>query len=99
MNPHSEIAHSVASIALLVTLLLPIDTAAGDIVKLGAGTYTTTRPEPCKPLPTKIYKTADFKGAMPTNQWWSSLVFQQVLAEHVPPPARCGLRAGRPRRQ
>jgi endoglucanase Acf2 len=58
---------------------------AGAVVKVGAGGYLTAPPKPCKPLPEQIYKTADFKGAMLTGQWWSSLVwnkYSQPLFAH-----------------
>ena len=58
----------------------------GEIVPLGAGSYSTVRPETCKPLPAKIYKTEACKGAMPTNQWWSSLVWQEYSQNLFPHP-------------
>ncbi len=62
-----------------------------EVVQAGAGSYLTTLPEPCKPLPETIYRTADLKGPMPTGQWWSSLVWQrfsQPLFAH-PLALRC----------
>ena len=41
------------------------------------GSYTTVRPETCKPLPEQIYKVDSLKGPTPTNQWWSSLVWEK----------------------
>ena len=43
----------------------------------GAGGYSTVLPDHCKPLPEKIYKTADVKGPTLTGQWWSSLLWQE----------------------
>ena len=51
-----------------------------DIVAAGAGSYSTALPEGCKPLPEKIYKTADVKGPTVTGQWWSSLLWQEFSA-------------------
>ena len=42
-----------------------------------AGSYRLTRPQPCKPLPGRIHKTENVPGAVVTNQWWSSLLWQQ----------------------
>ncbi|MEX2215267.1 MAG: glycosyl hydrolase [Phycisphaeraceae bacterium] len=47
------------------------------VVRIGPGGFLTSPPKPCKPLPEKIYKTDDLTGPMLTNQWWSSLVWQQ----------------------
>ncbi|MCX8155124.1 MAG: glycosyl hydrolase [Verrucomicrobiae bacterium] len=46
------------------------------VVTVGPGGYLTTLPRPCKPLPERIYRTADVRGPMLTGQWWSSLVWQ-----------------------
>lgn len=51
--------------------------AGAAVVPAGAGSYLTTRPPSCKPLPETIYRTAELKGAMLTGQWWSSLVWQK----------------------
>ena len=61
------------------------------VVRVGAGSYLTTVPKPCKPLPDTIYKTSDLQGPMVTNQWWSSLVWQKFSQNMFPHPAvvRC----------
>lgn len=46
-----------------------------EISRVGEGSYTTSRPEASAALPELIYKTKSIKGATPTNQWWSSLVW------------------------
>jgi hypothetical protein len=71
---------------LLFPNLLPAAPEPGEFVKLGAGSYSTRRPAPCKALPDTIYKTADFKGAMPTNQWWSSVVWKPLSQNLFPHP-------------
>lgn len=52
----------------------------GEIVAAGAGGYSTDLPTGCKPLPGKIYKTADVRGPTVTGQWWSSLLWQEFSA-------------------
>jgi len=53
-------------------------TAPGeDIVRVGAGGYLLTRPQPCKPLPEMVHKTEGFEKPVITGQWWSSLLWQQ----------------------
>lgn len=46
------------------------------VIPVGPGGYLTTPPRPCKPLPERIYRTAEMGGPMITGQWWSSLVWQ-----------------------
>ena len=60
----------------LVALLLAQSALAADVVSVGPGGYRTTKPGPCKALPAKIYMTENCKGGVPTNQWFSSLVYQ-----------------------
>ena len=50
------------------------------------GGYTTVRPDICKPLQTTIYKTDAFRNATPTNQWWSSLVWEKHSQNMFPHP-------------
>ena len=71
---------------LLFPTLLSAAPEPGAFVKLGAGSYSTHRPAPCKALPDTIYKTADFKGAMPTNQWWSSVAWKPLSQNLFPHP-------------
>ena len=68
-------------IALAIGTIFSATTAtAGEtpgIVKLGLGSYTTVLPPGAKEPPPPIYKTADVKGPLPTNQWWSSLLWSK----------------------
>ncbi len=73
MTTHKAVFHALMMTVSVITLK---QTACGDVVKAGYGSYLTTPPKPCKPLPETIYKTADLKGPMITGQWWSSLVWQ-----------------------
>lgn len=75
----------------LVGILLVVITLGGPVVKgetvpLGAGSYSLERPEGCEPLPGKISKVEEVKGATPTNQWWSSLVWEQFSSNMFPHP-------------
>ena len=60
--------------------------AAPQIVSLGKGSYSTQRPESCKPLPTEIFKVDSFEGPTPTNQWYSSLVWDKFSNNFFPHP-------------
>lgn len=78
MKPPSSVHHLVlGSTGLCLALALPAFPQA-EIVAAGAGSHSTKRPAPCKALPETIYRTAALKGAVPTNQWWSSLVWKPL---------------------
>ena len=62
--------------ALLLFAITPL-TSSAEIVQAGAGSYSTERPAEFKPLPEKIHRTAEFTGPTITNQWWSSIVWQE----------------------
>lgn len=47
-------------------------------IPVGSGSYLSTRPSSCKPLPDTVYKTDFLTKATPTNQWWSSLVWKPL---------------------
>ena len=60
--------------------------ATAQTVSLGKGSYTTNRPESCKPLPKEIFKLDSLKGPTPTNQWYSSLVWDKFSNNLFPHP-------------
>ncbi|MGD1979197.1 MAG: glycosyl hydrolase [Akkermansiaceae bacterium] len=60
--------------------------ASGEVVSLGAGSYSKTRPEGCAPLPEEIFRVDQLKGPVPTNQWWSSLVWERFSQNLFPHP-------------
>jgi len=68
----------MAIVLAFATLPIAYTAPGQDILKAGAGSYSTIRPVPCKALPETIYRTAGLKGAVPTNQWWSSLVWKPL---------------------
>ena len=69
-------------------ILSPVVTAAsdGEIIRVGEGSYATSRPEACEPLPEQIYTSKSIQGATPTNQWWSSLVWAPHSDNMFPHP-------------
>ncbi|MGI9467151.1 MAG: glycosyl hydrolase [Rubripirellula sp.] len=48
--------------------------------------FAEERPEGCKPLPETIYVSQRFKGRAPTNQWFSSLVWEKHSQNMFPHP-------------
>ena len=74
---------------LLITLSLSVvfvAQAADSIVRVGAGSYTTALPEGAKGPPATIYRTANAKGKMPSNDWWTSLAWASNSFDHFPHP-------------
>ena len=72
-------------IVLSLTFLLERTAKAGG-VKVGNGSYSLDRPADCHPLPGTIFATSSIKGATPTNQWWSSLVWEKHSQNLFPHP-------------
>lgn len=59
---------------------------AVDIVRVGAGSYTTQPPVGGKSPPVTIYRSPTLQGAMPTNDWWSSLAWEPLSSTMFPHP-------------
>ncbi len=76
-------------LVLLMTLVLGRVASASPqsgIIPVGSGSYTTVRPETCEPLQDQIFKVASLSGPTPTNQWWSSLVWDKFSNNMFPHP-------------
>lgn len=58
----------------------------GQEVRLGAGGYVTALPAGAKGPQEEILRTADLKGPMPTNDWWSSLAWMKFSERAYPHP-------------
>ncbi|ASR45851.1 glycoside hydrolase family 81 [Paenibacillus kribbensis] len=73
--------------ASLICLAAPVSTKAfSGEVKQGAGSYSTTLPAGAATPQNEIYKTANVTGAMPTNDWWSSLAWVSHSEAQYPHP-------------
>jgi len=55
-------------------------------VPVGPGSYTLSKPPLCEALPEKIYRSDELEGPTPTNQWWSSLVWERYSQNLFPHP-------------
>ena len=53
---------------------------ATDVVDVGAGSYTTTPPSGEETPPGTVSATDDLSAPYPTNDWWSSVLFDQYSA-------------------
>ncbi|WP_127531831.1 glycosyl hydrolase [Paenibacillus kobensis] len=60
--------------------------ASAATVAVGAGSYTTTLPAGQTGPQGAIYKTSNITGAMPTNDWWSSLAWKAYSDVMFPHP-------------
>ncbi|MCA9297559.1 MAG: hypothetical protein KDA28_00750, partial [Phycisphaerales bacterium] len=62
---------------LFTLILLPVATVLGadDIIQVGKGSFTTVRPDACRPLPTTIHRAKGLDGPVPTTDWWTSLLW------------------------
>ncbi len=60
--------------------------AEDPLVSVGAGSYSTARPEGATSPPTTIYATPSLLGKMPTNDWWSSVAWLPLSERHYPHP-------------
>jgi endoglucanase Acf2 len=87
--------HLTARALLLPTfvagLLAIICTAAcagepASVEKLGLGSYALQPPPGAKEPPATVYKTDKVRGPLPTNQWWSSLLWAKYSNVQYPHP-------------
>jgi endoglucanase Acf2 len=53
-----------------------VETAAS-VVGVGAGSYTTALPSGEGSPPDQVYATGDLAAPYPTNDWWTSVLFEQ----------------------
>ena len=59
-----------------VAISLPLGPAGAEgFVKTGAGGYATELPAGAKEPPSNVFKTDNVRGPLPTNRWWSSLLW------------------------
>ncbi len=69
-----------------VLLVLATSLHAADVVKAGAGSYLRGLPDGAKGPPATIFKTDEVRGAMPTNDWWSSIAWVPLSDAMFPHP-------------
>jgi endoglucanase Acf2 len=61
-------------------------TAAESIQPIGRGSYAIELPAGAKAPPATIYKTDRVSGPLPTNDWWSSLLWMPLSERQYPHP-------------
>ncbi len=71
---------------LLAACAINAVASQADIVRVGAGGYLAAPPKDAKRPPERIYRTEDFRGPMPTNDWWSSLAWVPLSDAMYPHP-------------
>ncbi|WP_186577096.1 glycosyl hydrolase [Aquibacillus kalidii] len=72
---------------LLAMTLIPIQSLAfqGEVTS-GAGSYSTVLPPGATNVQEQIYKTDNYQGKMPTNDWWSNLAWDKYSEAQYPHP-------------
>ena len=53
---------------------------------MGAGSYLVHLPEGAKRLPAVYHRGENLRGKIPSNDWWSSLLFSSNTFAHFPHP-------------
>lgn len=74
-----------ASLCLLVNTL-HAQTSPTEVVKVGLGSYSLRLPSGAKEPAESPFITPDAKRPIPTNKWWSSLVFTPYSNQMYPHP-------------
>ncbi len=75
--------------------------ADSPIVRIGEGSYTKQRPEGAKGPPALFHRGPNLRAKVPSNDWWSSLLWSSNTFAHFPHPLavkveRSGLRVAYP---
>ncbi|MFN9825281.1 MAG: glycoside hydrolase family 81, partial [Planctomyces sp.] len=74
-------------ILLLITCTLPAAQAQQVAhAESGSGSWLIGLPPNCNGPPTKIYRSPQLQGPMPTNDWWSSLAWVPLSEPMYPHP-------------
>ncbi len=81
---------AAALIALLTTNLR----AADEIVPIGSASYTTRLPAGAKLPPPVRHRGAGLRGKVPSNDWWSSLLWSSNTFAHFPHPLAVQVESG-----
>ncbi len=71
---------------LTAATLVSMPQSIEEVIKVGSGSYTTKLPTGAKEPAETPWVTADVKGPIPTNDWWSSLVFSKFSNQMFPHP-------------
>ncbi|MED5586302.1 MAG: glycosyl hydrolase [Verrucomicrobiota bacterium] len=86
---------------IAIPVLLLAGSLSAEVVKKGQGSYTTKKHGDFTPPPAQIYRVPGIKGPIPTNDWWSSVLWEPFSSNHFPHPlgVKCeanGLRIANP---
>ncbi len=88
---HVPVKASLVATAVFCFGIISVD-AQESIVKVGAGSYTTVPSG--KTPPKTIFKTENFQGKTPQQQWWSSLSWGKFPDRQYPHPLAVHPEAG-----
>src|SRR5438045_1299825 len=85
MEGHLGRAWTIVYLGLALAILLNVN-AAEEVTKVGAGNYITILPQGAKGPPPVFHRGAKFRGKIPSNDWWSSLLWSSNTFAHFPHP-------------
>jgi endoglucanase Acf2 len=78
---------------VLIWFLVGARVLAGDWVGVGAGGYTTSQPGGTAVLPRVFHRGTKSTGSVPSNDWWSSLLWSTGTFAQFPHPLAVKLEA------
>jgi len=84
-----------SSLCVLLIVSRSLAVGAEGVVKVGLGGYAAQAPPGAKGPPELVWKTENVKGPLPTNRWWSSLLWtRHSLPQFAHPLAVCAQPSG-----
>ena len=85
-RPHAVPGFPLRAGLMCLAVIFSASLHAEDIVRVGLGSYTNIAPADTRQPPPGIYQTDAVQGAMPTNDWWSSLAWEPLSSAMFPHP-------------
>jgi endoglucanase Acf2 len=77
---------TLLGLAVFISLPSQPPSLAADVVAVGRGSYAATLPAKRAGPPQEVFKTAIVSGPLPTNRWWSSVLWSRFSERQYPHP-------------
>jgi endoglucanase Acf2 len=85
MESQARRSIEIAFVVLFI-LLAPRGQSADEVIRVGSASYTTRLPAGAKLPPPIHHRGSGLRGKIPSNDWWSSLLWSSNTFEHFPHP-------------